>query len=228
MIVVSLMFFYYCCCDAHDSYSHRLPWKIGLDKVNNSVIVDLIHSEKASSKLKTFPGPETIGDKKYETIRDLLTAEIDRRRTLHTQFETKKSKAEWTAFYDKSFAPDGLLFNVFRPYGRESVRKFRQNIFIGMEIDAGRYEAQIELGEKPEDLPDVQRRAFKLFNEMIAARDAFKKNKEAAKEKTVRVRSENEHVEELLGLRNGGAVTPSPTNDVAANPASLLGKQPGE
>ncbi len=108
------------------------------------------------------------------------------------------------------------------------MRKFRIVIFAGIEIDAGRYKAQIELGEKPKDLPYVQRRAFKLFNEMIAARDAFEKNKEAKKEKTVRVRSENEHVKELLGLRYGVAVTPSPTNAVTAtatavDPASLLG-----
>ncbi len=113
------------------------------------------------------------------------------------------------------------------------MRKFRIVIFAGIEIDAGRYKAQIELGEKPEDLPDVQRRAIKLLNELNAARDAFEKGKEAVKEKVVRVRSENEHIEELLGLHNGGAVTPSTTNAVTAaaaavNPASLLGKQPGE
>ncbi len=126
------------------------------------------------------------------------------------------------------------MFNIFRPYKNkgESVRKFRQVIFVGIEIDAQSYEAQVQLGTKPEDLPDVQCRAFKLLNEMNAAQDAFEKASQATKERAVKVCSENEHVEELLGLR-GGAVTPSPRNVVAdaaaaANPALLLGKQPGE
>lgn len=201
----------------------------GLDKVGGSVIDLTEGHEKVTAKLKTFPGPETIGDKKYETIRDLLTAEVQRR-NLHTVNETKSSKTKWGDFYNKSFAPDGLLFNVFRPYGRESVRKFRSVILKGIEIDAERYEEEVELGTKPEDLPDVQRRAFKLNNERKAAKDAYEAGKTAEKEKAVRVRSENEHVEVSLGLRNSRAVTPSPVfgTATAGNPASLLGRQPGE
>jgi len=74
-------------------------------------------------------------------------------------------------------------------------------------------------------LPDVQRCAYKSNNEQNVACDAFEKGKAAAKEKTVNVRLENEHVEMFLGLRDR-AVTPSPRN--AEDPASLLGKQPGE
>ena len=173
---------------------------LGPTNINGSVIDLVSGNTKVASKLKTFPGPETIGEAKYETIRDLLTAEVQRR-NLHTVFEVKPCKAQWSDFYNKSFAPDGIFFNVFRPYGRESVRKFRQVIFVGIESDAERYQAQIELGAKPEDLPDVQRRAYKLNNEHNNARDAFEKGKAAVKEKTVKVRSENEHVEVLLGLR---------------------------
>ena len=76
----------------------------------------------------------------------------------------------------------------------------------------------------------MQRRAFKLNKERNVARDAYEKGKTAEKEKAVRVHSENEHVEVSLGLRNGRAVTPSPVfgTVIAGNPASLLGRQPGE
>ncbi len=92
---------------------------------------------------------------------------------------------------------------------------------------------EIGLGASPEDLPGLLCRAFRLNNEKSAAKDACEKGKDVEREKVNTVRSENEEVEVLLGLRNGGAVTPSPTNVVAAgaaagNPASVLGQQPGE
>ena len=202
----------------------------GLEEVGGDSLIDLASGrEKIANKLRTFPGPETIGKPEHETVRDLLTAEVERR-SLHTVNEKKPSKEQWTAFYNKSFAPDGLLFNVFRPYQKESVRKFRSVIFRGIELDAERYEAEVELGAKPEDLPQVQHRAFKLNKEINAVKEAYEAGKAAEKEKAVRVRSENEHVEVSLGLRNGRAATPSPANapTAAVNPASLLGRQPGE
>jgi hypothetical protein len=138
-------------------------------------------------------------------------------------------KEAWGAFYEQSFAVGGPLHGVFRPYESENVRKWRNYIFAGIESDANKYEAEIKLGTSPEDLPSLLCRSFKLNNEKNAARDAYKKGNEAEKEKVTKVRSENERVEVLLGLRNGGAVTPSPTNTAAAvNPAAVLGQQPGE
>ena len=97
----------------------------GLEEVGGDSLIDLASGhEKIANKLRTFPGPETIRKPEHETIRDLLTAEVERR-SLHTVNEKKPSKEQWTAFYNKSFAPDGLLFNVFRPYQKESVHRLR-------------------------------------------------------------------------------------------------------
>jgi hypothetical protein len=205
---------------------------LGPATINDNVI-DLISGGGSGTKINTFPGPKTIGCERYKKVRDTLTAEIDRR-NLHKLVEPKACKKAWSAFYEKSFAAGGPLHGVFRPYEKENVRMFRNNIFKGIESDAEKYEVEISLGASPEDLPSLLCRAFKLNNEKRAARSAYEKGKEVEREKVTAVRTENEEVEVLLGLRNGGAVTPSPTNVVAAggavagNPASVLGQQPGE
>jgi len=81
----------------------------------------------------------------------------------------KPCKKAWSAFYEQSFAAGGPLNGVFRPYEKENVRMFRNNIFKGIESDAENYELEIERGASPEDLSGLLSRAFKLNNEKNTA-----------------------------------------------------------
>jgi hypothetical protein len=187
---------------------------------NGPELIDLTQSKKP----KHFPGEKTIGSDEFIGIRSTLYQVIEHD-GLHLIFDKSKNKAAWISFYQKSFGEGGYLSGVFAEYaGKNPEKKFRFVLFKGIEVDAARYEENVALGVDPESMHPYCRRAYKLHAERKAAEDASKKASAAAKDKADKKRLGKERVEERLGLRAGGAVTPSPV--AGTNPASLLGKQP--
>lgn len=174
---------------------------------------------------KFFPGPATIGNAYNNKIRDILFIQVQLLK-LHTVVNQKERKKHWLQFYNRCFAPDGVLYKNFKPYNNNSPeKKFRHVVFRGIEVDAQRYTDKIEAGEKEETVPEIERRAHFLQQEMLAAKSIDEEAKTKAKEKVARSQSSNELAKVRMGLRT--SVTPSPkTGDGSGNPASLLGNKP--